>query len=90
MRGTPGMSVWQRNYHEHVIRNETDYYRIADYIADNPRCWHEDSLHPANQMVGKTNAINDTGFAGTPSDGTVGTTGRSPLQSMPTPGGRNA
>jgi REP element-mobilizing transposase RayT len=38
MRNTPGMSVWQRNYYEHVIRNETDYHRIAEYIADNPRC----------------------------------------------------
>ena len=74
MRSTPGMSVWQRNYYEHVIRNETDYYRIAEYIVDNPRCWQEDSLHPANPTVRKTNAINDTGFSGTPSDGTVGTT----------------
>jgi REP element-mobilizing transposase RayT len=80
MRNTPGMSVWQRNYYEHVIRNETDYHRIAEYIADNPRCWQEDSLHPANHTVGKTSTINDTGFAGTPSDGTVGATDRSPAE----------
>ena len=80
IRNTPGISVWQRNYYEHIIRNEMDYHRIAEYITDNPRCWREDSLNPANQTVGKTNAMNDTGFAGTPGDGIVGATGRSPLQ----------
>lgn len=47
-----GMSVWQRNYYEHIIRNEADYNRIAKYIADNPRKWPEDSLHPDNVSVG--------------------------------------
>ena len=46
MRNTPGVSVWQRNYHEHVIRNEADYNRIAEYVANNPQRWMEDSLHP--------------------------------------------
>ncbi len=71
IRNTPSISVWQRNYYEHIIRNETDYYRIAKYITDNPRCWREDSLHPANQAVGKTNTMNDTGFADRP-DGARG------------------
>lgn len=52
IRGTPGAPVWQRNYHEHIIRNEADYTRIAEYIADNPRRWAEDSLHPDNFVVG--------------------------------------
>jgi putative transposase len=47
-RQTPGAPVWQRNYYEHVIRNEADYTRIAEYVADNPRRWAEDSLHPDN------------------------------------------
>jgi putative transposase len=33
---TPSGSLWQRNYYEHVIRNEADYTRIAEYIIDNP------------------------------------------------------
>lgn len=46
IRETPGQPVWQRNYYEHVIRSEADYANIAQYIANNPRCWTEDSLHP--------------------------------------------
>ena len=42
----PGAPVWQRNYHEHVIRNEDDYTGIAEYIANNPQRWTENSLHP--------------------------------------------
>ena len=40
-------AVWQRNYYEHIIRNDTDLRRIRAYIADNPRRWIEDQLHPA-------------------------------------------
>jgi len=46
IRNTPGAPVWQRNYYEHVIRNDADYNRIAEYVANNPQCWIEDSLHP--------------------------------------------
>jgi REP element-mobilizing transposase RayT len=46
LRATPGVPVWQRNYYEHVIRDEADYRRIAEYIAHNPLRWSEDSLHP--------------------------------------------
>ncbi|MDI9355964.1 MAG: hypothetical protein QM536_02935, partial [Chitinophagaceae bacterium] len=28
--------LWQRNYWEHIIRNENDYLRIAEYIINNP------------------------------------------------------
>lgn len=47
-RQTPRHPVWQRNYHEHIIRNDADYDRIAEYIATNPQRWIEDKLHPAN------------------------------------------
>lgn len=36
--------VWQRNYHEHIIRNGEDYQRIAQYIHDNPVNWAQDDL----------------------------------------------
>jgi len=48
IRNTPGVPVWQRNYYEHVIRDEADYSRIAEYISTNPQRWIEDTLHPAN------------------------------------------
>jgi putative transposase len=41
-RQTPGVSVWQRNYYEHIIRNEAQWNRICEYIALNPTRWLED------------------------------------------------
>ena len=35
-RNTPGMPVWQRNFYEHIIRDDADHTRIEQYIADNP------------------------------------------------------
>ena len=36
--------LWQRNYWEHIIRNENDYNRIAEYIINNPKNWGDDKL----------------------------------------------
>ena len=46
LRGTPGAAVWQRNYYEHIIRNEAALNRIRQYIADNPARWAEDPENP--------------------------------------------
>ena len=46
IRGTPGTPVWQRNYHERVIRNERELEAIRQYIRDNPAKWAEDSNNP--------------------------------------------
>jgi len=35
-------SLWQRNYYEHIIRNERDYQAIYEYILANPINWEED------------------------------------------------
>lgn len=48
MRNTRGVPVWQRNYYEHIIRDEADYTRIAEYISTNPQRWMSDTLHPDN------------------------------------------
>lgn len=37
-----GKSVWQRNYYEHVIRNEQSYNEIVEYIENNPTNWNVD------------------------------------------------
>lgn len=34
--------LWQRNYHEHIIRNEKELDRIRGYIINNPANWNED------------------------------------------------
>ena len=31
--------IWQRNYYEHVIRNEQDYYETIQYMRNNPMAW---------------------------------------------------
>lgn len=40
-----GFSVWQRNYYEHIIRNQTAYERISQYIIDNPARWKDDCFY---------------------------------------------
>jgi putative transposase len=34
--------LWQRNYYEHIIRNEKSYLKISEYIKNNPIKWKED------------------------------------------------
>ena len=48
-RGTVGTPFWQRNYYEHVIRDEADLARIRQYIMDNPQRWHEDPENPMSR-----------------------------------------
>lgn len=36
--------AWQPRYHDHIIRSTEEYYRIANYIANNPARWHKDRL----------------------------------------------
>lgn len=38
--------LWQRNYHEHIIRNEMELNSIREYIGNNSLTWHEDSENP--------------------------------------------
>ncbi len=45
-RQTPGVPVWQRNYYEHVIRDEAEWDRIRAYIATNPARWCDDMENP--------------------------------------------
>jgi putative transposase len=37
--------LWQRNYYEHIIRDEQSYITIAEYIANNPVYWVKDELY---------------------------------------------
>ncbi|HOE70085.1 MAG TPA: hypothetical protein PLE10_05420 [Brevefilum sp.] len=41
-RNTPGGKVWQRNYYEHVIRNDDGLQAVYDYLISNPYNWLED------------------------------------------------
>jgi putative transposase len=44
IENNPHSPVWQRNYYEHIIRNEDDLNQIRAYIVHNPLKWSSDSL----------------------------------------------
>ena len=37
--------LWQRNYYEHIIRDEKSYFQISEYIQTNPVKWREDKYY---------------------------------------------
>jgi REP element-mobilizing transposase RayT len=48
IRSTPKNPVWQRNYYDHIIRNDQSLERIREYVQNNPLSWKNDQLHPNN------------------------------------------
>jgi len=42
IRNSPGIPVWQRNYYEHIIRNEIELDKTREYIVNNPLNWPAD------------------------------------------------
>jgi len=48
--------LWQRNYYEHVIRNEKALNGIREYIGANPSRWEDDPENPNRRMVGTTSS----------------------------------
>ena len=49
IRRSDGVPVWQRNYYEHIIRDEKDLQNKTDYINANPLLWDEDDENPNNK-----------------------------------------
>ena len=45
-----GINLWQRNYHEHIIRNQQSYDEIYTYILSNPQTWDRDRNNPKNLL----------------------------------------
>ena len=41
----PKANVWQRGFHDHIVRNEEDYLRIWEYIENNPARWTQDRYY---------------------------------------------
>ena len=39
-----GINIWQKGFHDHVVRTEADYQDIWTYIDNNPIVWAADSL----------------------------------------------
>lgn len=45
---TPGQKVWQRNYHDRIIRDKQSLQQIRHYIINNPAQWEKDENNPQN------------------------------------------
>ena len=41
--------LWQRNYWEHIVRDDKNLLFIRDYIINNPKTWENDVLNPTHQ-----------------------------------------
>ncbi|MFH0975679.1 MAG: transposase [Spirochaetota bacterium] len=46
--------IWQRNYYEHIIRNEKELNNICGYIINNPAKWEQDENNPENIIANKS------------------------------------
>jgi REP element-mobilizing transposase RayT len=42
---------FQPNYHDHIIRNDSEYQRIKEYIVNNPSKWNDDKFNPTNKIT---------------------------------------
>jgi REP element-mobilizing transposase RayT len=51
MRGSSGVSVWQRNYYEHIIRGDNELGRIREYVVNNPLQWEMDVENPTHNQT---------------------------------------
>ena len=40
-----GIAIWQRSFHDHVIRDKNDYEKIVKYICENPIKWQYDCFY---------------------------------------------
>ena len=41
----PEIQLWQRSFHDHIIRNQKSYEKIWLYIEGNPQCWDKDCFY---------------------------------------------
>ena len=37
--------IWQRSFHDHIIRDHKDFEKIFDYVNDNPQNWEKDCFY---------------------------------------------
>ena len=46
-----GQKIFQRSYHDHVIRNEADYLEVWRYIDSNPARWQDDCFYTPSENL---------------------------------------
>ncbi|MBQ1256702.1 MAG: transposase, partial [Clostridia bacterium] len=44
-----GVSLWQKSFHDHIVRGEHDYLKIMEYIENNPVQWKEDCYYSESE-----------------------------------------
>ena len=42
----PNVTVWQRSFHDHIIRNQAEYEKIWEYVTFNRQKWETDCFYP--------------------------------------------
>ena len=52
LRGMLGIPVWQKSFHDRIIRDNRELEYIQKYIQNNPINWMEDRNHPDNPRFG--------------------------------------
>ena len=45
-----GQPLWQRSFHDHVIRNQSSYEKIWNYVTHNHQKWEEDCFYPGDNI----------------------------------------
>jgi len=43
--------VWQRNYHDHIIRSYEAYQKVSNYIINNPAKWSDDMFYQRGETI---------------------------------------
>ena len=51
LRNSPGTAIWQRNYYEHIIRDEKSLFFIRKYIRENPINWVNDRVNHIEREI---------------------------------------
>jgi REP element-mobilizing transposase RayT len=57
LRNTPGKSFWQRNYYEHIIRDNASLFYIKQYIRENQHHWEDDFENHIRHEIDKFEMI---------------------------------
>jgi REP element-mobilizing transposase RayT len=58
----PGMVVWQRNYYDHIIRDENSLHLIRNYIRNNPARWDSDHENHIDLEIREFESSEPQGF----------------------------
>ena len=50
-RNVPDLDVWQRSFHDHIIRDQREYEKIWQYVQFNWQKWEQDCFYPNTEQA---------------------------------------